>query len=166
MKALALLLSFLLLILLASPVVLLKGCGGEMCGGCPSDSIAPAGSEVIITHSLKDATVYEGTWCTNDVTFVFRDSNGNVLNGICVEIFTNGFIRLSSRERDCYVPGGYVTYIRTRTDAGGTIKVDFSSGQLLCGRATDDIEYNFFVQVSSCTAGNVSEAKWTLDCTQ
>ncbi len=163
--------SVLVLLLLASPVVIfMKGCGdivnGGACGGCP-DTTAPYGSTVTITTGLKDAAVTPFGGCYDNVTFTFTDPDNQPLNGICVEIFTNGFIKKSSDPGDCtsysanYVSG----YLRTRTDEGGTAMVDFATGDLssLC-TAPGTQTLTFFVQVSSCTVADTSEATLTLTC--
>ncbi len=82
------------------------------------------------------------------------------MNGICVEVFTNGLIALSSAPGDCAANTGYVGYIRTRTDYGGTVTVDFATPNLACS-ANDQ---SFFVQVSSCGVGDTWTGTWKIPC--
>lgn len=172
MKVLAWSLSLLVLILLASPVALLKGCGStELCGGCPSDSIAPFGA-TITAGADTEYTVSPGAYCVNTVTFTVLSPspNSRPMNNICVEVFTNGFIKLSKDPGSCSdtaTSGNYVNYIRTRTDAGGTVTVDFATPSLACSAAAapgDEEEASFFVQVSSCTAGSTWTGTWKIVC--
>ena len=76
MKLAVKILSVAVLIALASPLILLKGCGniltGGACGGCP-DSTAPFGS-TIVAPELSSATVNPNfNWCYPDITFKFWD---------------------------------------------------------------------------------------------
>src|SRR3990170_2201951 len=119
MKLTVKILSVVVLIALASPVILLKGCGSKLCGGCPSDSIAPFGSSVTISNGLSSQSVPITGGCFSNVTFTFTSAS-LPLNDICVEIFTNGFIKKASDTGDCTAnTANYVSgYLRTRTDAG------------------------------------------------
>lgn len=153
----------LLMLLLATPAILFEGCGsGDFCGGCPTDSIAPDGSTVTAsamgTYNIPDG--FAG--CVSNLTFTFKDSSGNLLNGICVEIFTNGFVAVSELG-DCRLNTNYVSYIRTRTNSGGAVVLDFATDVLSCSGTTDET-FDYFVQVNSCTAGATESATWTLTC--
>lgn len=170
MKLTAKIVAILMLAALASPVFILNGCGvvnGRQCGGCP-DSTAPFGSSVAVTTGLKSQSVSIGGGCFNNVTFTFT-KDSLPLNDICVELFTNGFIKKSSDAGDCttntanYIPG----YLRTRTDHSGTATVDFSTGDLssLCSSPTGTAQSStFFVQVNSCSVSTTSTAVLTFTC--
>ncbi len=169
MKLTVKIIAILILAALASPVFILNGCGvvnGRQCGGCP-DSTAPFGSSVAVTTGLKSQSVSSFGGCFNNVTFTFT-KDSLPLNDICVELFTNGFIRKSSDNGDCtintstYVP----SYLRTRTDHSGTATVDFSTGDLssLC-TSPGTQSLTFFVQVNSCSVSTTSTAVLTLTCT-
>lgn len=169
MKMAVRILSVLVLIALFSPVILLKGCGelltGGQCGGCP-DSVAPYGSSVAAPTISPVGSIPNGSsGCVDALTFTIIGPDNEPLNDVCVEIFTNGYIKESKTAGDCTISTGYVAgYLRTRTDAGGTATVDFSTGALSCGSATSNQSLSFFVQVSSCTAGETASATWTLVC--
>lgn len=163
MKLFARIAAVLVLLMLASPVMLLKGCGainGGACGGCP-DSPAPFGSTVSgadATYSIQSAPgATTVSYCVNSMIFTFKDPNGQPLNDICAEVFTNGLVALSAGT-DCttnFSTNGGFTYIRTRTNAGGTVTLDFESNLITKGTSTTSTVTNF-VQVTSCTASATS----------
>lgn len=164
--------AILILAALASPVFLLNGCGealnGGQCGGCP-DSLAPAESSIVVTNRLGSYTVGEGSYCVNRVAFTVMAGGKPLGKGICVELFTNGGITLSQGGRDCTDSTlVYSQYIRTRTDYGGTVTVDFATGYLFnstCGTGNEkDASYSLFVQASSCTKGDTTRGTWTVKC--
>ncbi len=167
MKLAVKILSVAVLIALASPVILLKGCGSQLCGGCPSDSIAPYGSSVTITNGLSSQSVLITGGCFSNVTFTFTSAS-LPLNGICVELFTNGYIQKSSGDGSCTNNTGYVPgYMRTRTDAGGTATVDFSTADLtaICTANPGTTQtLTYFVTATSCTVSGTSSATLTLTC--
>jgi hypothetical protein len=167
MKLTVKILSVAVLIALASPVILLKGCGeiinGGACGGCPN-STAPFGSSVTAPANKTYAVAPDGSWCVNLPAFTFKDPDGDVMNGICVEIFTNGLIAMANAPGDCGTNPNYTDYIRTSTDPGGTITVDIATGTLSCAGNTADETHEFFVQVNSCTTGATWTGTWTVNC--
>jgi hypothetical protein len=135
------LVSILILLLLASPVILLKGCSGKASGGCPDDA-APAGAKIIAPTGLGAPSV-PGGGCYPVLPFTVTDSAGDPLNGICVEIFTNGFIALHSGNADCHnVVNDPKTSITTRTDSSGVVSVELVTGPTVSGQT-------FFVEVAS-----------------
>jgi len=155
------LLSVIILILLASPVVFLKGCGktlnGDACGGCPNTT-APNGSAVKAPLDSAESLPAPGAGCVNSLVFTFVGPDSLPLNGICVEVFTNSGVALSVKPGDCTNPAlQYAQYLRTRTDKGGTVTVDFAT-PLLAAASTN----NFFVQVSSCSTGATWKGTWTV----
>jgi len=167
MKVTTKIIAVLIMLLLATPAILFEGCGSDgFCGGCPSDSVAPYGSEVTPSADGAYAVSEGGIGCINSLTFVFVDENNNPQNDICVEVFTNGFVALSSAPGDCSV-NTYVSYIRTRTDSGGTITVDFLTDIFSCSAAAapgDTEGTSYFVQVNSCTADALWNSIWTVTC--
>ena len=168
MKLAVKILSVAVLIALASPVILLKGCGTKLCGGCPSDSIAPSGSSVAVVSSMADQAVPVLGGCFSNIIFTFTGPDSSLLNGICVELITNGYIQKSSGDGTCSNNTGYVPgYIRTRTDAGGTATVDFSTADLtaICTANPGTTQtLTYFVTATSCTVSETTSATLTLTC--
>ena len=120
----------LILLLLASPLILLKGCGKALNGGpsgaCP-DTVAPSGSIITAPPSLSAPTIGEGN-CYSPVTFVVTDASGP-LNGVCVEITTgptDAAIALHTvNDFDCNnIAVGGATSLVTRTDEHGNVSLD------------------------------------------
>jgi hypothetical protein len=162
----------------------MNGCGGEntssggYCGGCPSDSIAPIGSTMLIVNGLKDVAINipvtsttGASGCWSDIGFEIIDDLDNPMNDICVELSTNGFIKPSKTAGDCTAATGeYVDYIRTRTDAGGMAVVDFATTPVTCadlGLDTTDktnTTVTVFVQATSCRQSQVTTATITYTC--
>lgn len=167
MKVTTKIIAVLIMLLLATPAILFEGCGTDgFCGGCPSDSVAPYRSSVTQPEDGTHAVSPGGSYCVNSLTFTIVDEDDNPLNGICVEVFTNGFVALSKVAGDCTL-NSYVTYIRTRTDNGGTVTVDFLTDILGCSASTPSGEtedVGYFVQVNSCTAGALWSGTWTMTC--
>lgn len=168
--------AILIIVALASPLFLLHGCGssgsanglslnGGQCGGCPS-ATAPSGSTVAITSGLTSYTVSAGNFCVNRVVFTFMDKDGvTPLNNICAEFFTNGGITLSQGGLACDSRElVYSSYIRTSTDSGGTVTLDFETGDLSCGNATTNQSLSLFIQGTSCSDTATTTGSFTLTC--
>ena len=142
----------LVLLLLASPLILLKGCGKALNGGpsgaCP-DSVAPSGSTITKPADL-DAPVVGSATCYSGLPFTVIDSESKEMNGICVEITTNAFIALHTvSDSECTnVVLGAKTTIVTRTDDYGNVSVDLVTLPTTTGE-------KFFVEVASGAASAV-----------
>lgn len=141
-------LSILALLLLASPLILLKGCGKPINGGpsgaCP-DSVAPAGASIKVVTGPGGAPSVSGGNCYSGLGFTVFDSSTTLpMNGICVEVVTNGLIALHTvNDTDCTnVALGPKTTIITRTDDYGNVSVDLVTLPTATGKT-------FFVEVSS-----------------
>lgn len=140
--------SILVLLLLASPLILLKGCGKALNGGpsgaCP-DSVAPAGASIkVITGPGGHPSASTGS-CYSGLGFTVFDSTGvNPMNGICVEVTTDAVIALHTvGDKECTnVLLGARTTIVTRTDEHGNVSVDLVTLPTTSGST-------FFVEVSS-----------------
>lgn len=170
MKLTIRLLSVLILMLLASPIILLKGCGKAVnsgaCGGCP-DTTAPTGSKfnspTLATYSLSPT----GAVCYPIVNFQLVDEGGAPLNNICVEMYTNGAMALHSQfNTDCssHAALDYFSYIRTRTDSNGVISVDLlvSSPCSGLGLSTGTASTSYFVRAVSCSVSASATASITI----
>lgn len=153
MKLAVKILSVLVLLALAAPVILLKGCGnilnGGACGGCPS-STAPYGSTIQGPTSL-DAPSTAGS-CYTPLTFTVLNDKSLPIDNICVEIFTNGAIAL--HPVGSVVPCANVlanpsSTIITTTNSAGAVVVEFMTPAAAAGET-------FFVQVMSCQASDMA----------
>jgi hypothetical protein len=143
----------LVLMLLASPAVLLKGCGsainGGACGGCP-DSTAPQGS-TIEAPTLSSAPSATTGACYPALSFRVVGPDGLPLNNVCVELFTNGVIALDNGLPDCGdVVASPQSSIITRTNDSGVVMVEFVTPG---GVAVGD---TFFVEAVSCATTGIS----------
>lgn len=152
------LLSLLTLLLFASTVILLKGCGskGGVTGGGPSglcpDSVAPSGSKVVVPTGLPAPFIGHQS-CYPGLGFTVTDSSGNPLNGICVVITSNADIALATVGETPACNNADIapqTQIVTRTDASGNVIVD-----MLTSAATASGN-SYFVEVSSGALSNVA----------
>ncbi len=140
----------LVLLLLASPLILLKGCGKAVNGGpsgaCP-DTVAPSGSTITpaATSASLEASFVGMINCYSPVVFNVADTSG-ALNGICVEITTDAAIALHTLNdplcSNVLVPGGAKNTIITRTDEHGNISLDLVTQPTASG----DV---FFVEITS-----------------
>ncbi len=147
MKLTIKLVSLFTLLLLASPLILLKGCGNNSSGACP-DSVAPSGSTITAPKDLG-APSTTSSMCYPGLTFTVTASNGDPLNDICVVVTTNAAISLTP-------PGGKAcsnfsakSAIITRTDKYGNVVVDFVTPAAASGET-------FFVMVQSGAASAVA----------
>jgi hypothetical protein len=116
-------------LLLASSLLLTPGCGkaitGSGTGGCP-DSSAPDGSTITATQ-ITAAPKLAGD-CFPIVMFTVRDSGGNPLNGVCIEVYTNASIALHTGLADCHnVIASPQNAIVTRTDDSGNVVVELAT---------------------------------------
>jgi len=151
MKLTVKIISVLIVLSLASPVILLKGCGkslnGGQCGGCP-DSTAPFGSTIKAPASLGDPSAATGT-CYPTLSFQVLGSDGNPLNDICIELFTDGasaIAKSTGLPGDCWanVNANGKSSMITRTNSSGAVVVDFGVPSSTAGAI-------FFVEAVSCT---------------
>jgi hypothetical protein len=132
--------SILALLLLASPLILLKGCGNAVNGGdsgaCP-DTVAPAGSKITAPSSLGPPFVTVSTCYAGKVAFTVTDAGGNPMNGICVVINTDAAIALTTPgDLDCAnVIASPQRSIITRTDKYGVVSVDLVTAPTATGLA-------------------------------
>ncbi len=142
MKLTLKLVSLLTLLLLASPLILLKGCGSNSSGACP-DSAAPSGSK-ISAPSIPLAPSTTSSVCNPGLAFTVTDSTGSPLNGICVVVTTNsngGVALTTSGDMLCSNFVGKSSII-TRTDDYGSVVLDLVTQPTTSGTT-------FFVQVQS-----------------
>ena len=135
----------LFLLLLASSLLFTHGCGkallGHGSGGCP-DSTAPTGASIVAPTSLGAPSAANGG-CYPALSFSVRDSEGNPMNGICVEIFTNASIALHTGLPNCSnVVANPQASIVTRTDNSGNVVVEMATPPTAAGNT-------FFVEVVS-----------------
>lgn len=144
----------LVLLLLASPLILLKGCGNSANGGpsglCP-DSVAPSGSKILVPALGVPNTGF--STCYSNVGFIVTDSSGSPMNGICVVVTSNANIALTT-PNEAPICNNVVlapkTQIVTRTDDTGSVIVD-----MLTSAATASGQ-SFFVEVSSGALSNIA----------
>jgi hypothetical protein len=135
---------FMVILFLVSSLILAYGCGkslnGHTSGGCP-DSVAPDGA-TITTPSLN-APFVNSTSCYPTVGFTVKDSDGNPMNNICVEIFSDANIALHSGAPDCSnAAANPQSSMITRTDNSGNVVVELLTGPTPTGKT-------HFVQVTS-----------------
>ncbi len=133
----------LILLLLASPLILLKGCGKALNGGssgaCP-DTVAPSGSK-ILTPTLGAPFITSNSFFCG-IGFTVTDSNDVPMNGICVVVTTDASIALTT-ETDCASGiNDPKTTIVTRTNDYGQVILDLVTAPTPSGQT-------HFVEVSS-----------------
>jgi hypothetical protein len=152
MKLTLKIISIFVLLLIASPVLLLKGCGSALNGGasgaCP-DSVAPSGSKINAPTDLDVPNLATGTCYA--LPFTVTEADGvTPMNGICVEVTTNAVIALHTvNDPNCTnVVAGAKTTIVTRTDEHGIVFVDLVTLPTVTG--------TFFVEVASGSASGVA----------
>jgi len=122
------LISLIMFLLLASSLILMTGCGkSKSTGGCP-DNAAPDGSTITAPTNLGSPYVTSSS-CFPALNFIVKDKDGNPLNGICVEVFTDATIALHSGLTDCSnVIANPQTSIVTKTDDFGVVSLELLSG--------------------------------------
>jgi hypothetical protein len=121
------LISVVVFLLLATSLMLVKGCGKGATGGCPEDA-APAGAKITGPTSL-DAPFINSNTCYPAVGFTVTDKDGNPLNAICVEIFSDANIAIHSGLPDCSnVAANPQSSIVTKTDDHGVISLELLTG--------------------------------------
>ncbi len=122
------LISVMLFLLLASSLTLVKGCGkSKSSGGCP-DNVAPDGSTITAPSGLGSPSVTSSS-CFPALSFIVKDKDGNPLNGICVEIYSDANIALHSGLPNCSnASANPQTSIITRTDDYGVVSLELLSG--------------------------------------
>lgn len=156
MKLTVKIISVLILLSLASPVILLKGCGnsvnGGQCGGCP-DSTAPFGSKINASTLSAAPSAATGS-CYPTVSFQVLDSTGNPMNNICVELFTDGasaIAKSTGLPGDCSanVSANPKASMITRTNSSGVVLVDFLVPASTAGAT-------FFVEAVSCSVSAIA----------
>ncbi len=137
----------LILLLLASPLIFLKGCGKALNGGasgaCP-DSVAPDDSQISSPTGDLSAPVIGETDCYTPIVFKVIGPDVKPLNNVCVELTTNAAIALHNiGDTNCTnVALGPKTEIVTRTDDHGYVQVDLVTQATATGQV-------FFVDATS-----------------
>jgi hypothetical protein len=154
------------LLVLTSSLLMMTGCGSS--GG---DS-ASAGA--IIKHNgdnvyAVSALLNYGPVCVQaPIIFTVTDASGNPLNGLNVELQTNGAIALHQAGVDCVTnfasKNGGVSSILTKTDSYGTVEVDVSSYVVSrpLGTAPPPTNMNISVQASSGSVSDTQTDDWTV----
>lgn len=122
-------------LLLASSLLLTHGCGkaltGHGSGGCP-DSTAPNGSTITGPTTFFAPSI-NGS-CYPSVTFSVKDPQGNPMNGVCVEIYSQGSIALHTGNPDCSnVFANPQSAIVTKTDNSGNVVLEFATPPTTAG---------------------------------
>jgi hypothetical protein len=130
----------------------MNGCGktlnGHSSGGCP-DNVAPAGATIIAPTSLG-APFINSTSCYPTLGFTVKDSEGNPMNGICVEVFSDALIALHSGNPDCSnVTANPQAGLVARTDNSGNVMIELLTGPTPTGNT-------HFVSVSSGAIGAIA----------
>ena len=155
MKLTIKLLSVVVLLALASPVILLKGCGkavtGGQCGACP-DSTAPQGA-TITPPTLGGVPSATNGACYPAVAFTVLDKDGAPMNNICVELYTDGASAIAKdTDGTCSsVIANPKTTLITRTNDLGSVVIDFLTPSGVTPGTT------FFVQAVSCAVNNTAK---------
>jgi len=145
----------LFLLLVASSLLLAHGCGGKNSAGCPNNA-APSNATITAPTSLG-VPHNAGGDCYPLLTFTVKDVNGVPMNGVCVEIFSNGLIAMAGGAPMCgNVNAGSPNAIVTRTDAYGNATVEMVTLPTTTGGTS-------FVQVSSGSIGAVATTPPTVD---
>ncbi|HYA88016.1 MAG TPA: hypothetical protein VEI57_13235 [Nitrospirota bacterium] len=143
------------LLLLASSLLLTHGCGGKSSGGCPNNT-APSNATISAPTSLGTPHNAGGD-CYPLLGFTVKDVNGIPMNGVCVEIFSNGLIALASGPPTCAnVNASSPNAIVTRTDNNGTVLVEMVTLPTTTGGTS-------FVEVSSGAINAVATTPPTVD---
>src|SRR5271169_4625825 len=109
------------LLLASSLLVLTPSCSGKSSGGCPNDA-APSGATIVSPIPSGNPPTNAGGTCYPILPFTVKDVNGDPLNGVCVEVYSNGYIAPSTGAPSCNdalvnQQFGFVT----RTDSSGNI---------------------------------------------
>jgi hypothetical protein len=127
-----------LFLLFASSLLIMQGCKASPSGGCAEDP-APAGS-IITAPTELGAPSSTGSSCFPALGFLVTDANGEPLNDICVEIFSDASIALHSGLPNCSnVAANPQTSITTKTNDHGQVIVELLTGPTATG-ATHFVE--------------------------
>jgi hypothetical protein len=165
------------LLALTISLLMMTGCGGSSgsgAGGCGTDT-APAGAAWTGPGDVSyppfvtaSGVVLSPGQCATNLVFTLKDSLGNPLNDLNLEIQTNGFIAKHQTGVTCVAnlnANGVSATVGT-TSAGGTIALDvgsfiFSKPTPTTASSSQDIQ----VQLSSCSAvvlqSNTFTVTWT-----
>lgn len=162
------LISIIVLILLAVPVSLLKGCASEE--GCPAvhtvytrcapyansgDTITgPEDGELTMSSGFGGGTVFY-----MPLQYVVRDSNGAPRNNVCVDFYTDGYF---------YADINYLTYLPT-SGIGGKITLRTNDRGVICLYwSTEDLpdtpsNGDTFVEAMSGPVSHTFTVTWTVE---
>jgi len=147
------LISIFLFLLLASSLLVMHGCAGKGSAGCPNDT-APS-SATIVSPTLGGTPTNAGGACYPTVIFTIKDSNGNPMNDICVDVFSNGLIALASGPPNCSNVTN-LNAIVTRTDNDGNVVVEMVTLPTFTGGTS-------FVEVDSGSLSGIATTPPTTD---
>lgn len=157
----------LITLLLASAIMLMKGCGGDPDGaklaGCPSGSmLANTGDifSIVPGDATTNALVYSSSTLTilggsvSPLVYQVMDEDGFPRNNICVKFYTDGFFWAQD---DWYsVAGPLPNPLTVATDESGIATLYWSTEPLLVSNpatstsaGTDKGPYTSFVQAYS-----------------
>lgn len=148
----------LILLLLALPLMLLKGCGssssaltGGASGLCP-DSVAPTGSKILVPDLA--APVIGAPTCYSAIGLQVIGPDGTTpMNGICVVITSDANIALTTQNDAPVCNNAAIapkTQIVTRTDDTGSVIVDMLTSAATVSGTT------YFVELSSGALSKVA----------
>jgi len=119
---------FALLLIMLSAFLCVLSCGKTSSSGGCSDGTAPDGSSITGPSALGAPNIF-GPSCYPAVGFILKDSGGNPLNGICVEVYSDASIALHSGLPNCSnVSANPNSSIITRTNDHGEVLVELLTG--------------------------------------
>ena len=136
-------------LLLASSLLLVYGCGKEQ---------APNGA-TIVAPTLGGVPHNAGGDCYPAIVFAVKDINGNPLNDVAVQIFSNGIIALApalSAPTCNEALANPVNSIATRTDNYGNVTVEMVTLPTVTGGTS-------FVEVESGAVTGIATTPPTTD---
>jgi hypothetical protein len=162
------LISILILIVLASPVILLlKGCGKEELGSaeCPSGSVVANSTDKLIGPTDATLTLgapfYGGTVLYAPLVFKVTDVNGVPRTKVCVVLYTDGFF-YTDDQYSTLLPGvGPMARVAKKTDEWGNVFMYWST-QILPSSGSNEITGDTWVQAYSGTLQDEYKVDWTV----
>lgn len=168
MKLTAKLCLVLILLLLASPVILLKGCGNENIGvaDCPSGSVVAMSTDILTAPGddtlIVLAPSFGGTVPYAPLVFNVTDSGGKPRNKVCVILYTDGFF-YTDDTYSTVIPGvGLMSRVAKMTDDTGSV-VMYWSTELLPASGTTSISSDTWVIAYSGSKQAEYNVVWTVN---
>ncbi len=168
MKIFKTLIPIFMFILLASPVMLLKGCGSSAGDGCPSGSYWASSTDTITGQADDSFTTFDnfggGFFYYTPLLYTVRDASGIPKNNICIEFYTDGFYYPdASYDANPPVPvTGPLSRITRVTDDHGTIQLYWTTEVLPASDPAGAVSGDSWVEAYSGTLQDKFTVSWTV----